>query len=88
DVGAKMYGAYWCPHCFDQKQLFGQVAYKDMPYIECAEDGKNNQAALCASEGIRQYPIWRVNGVELAGTQTLETLAEASGYTGSTDFVN
>ncbi|MEL6492221.1 MAG: vitamin K epoxide reductase family protein [Cyanobacteria bacterium J06621_3] len=88
DVGAKMYGAYWCPHCFDQKQLFGQVAYKDMPYIECADDGKNNQAALCASEGIRQYPIWRVNGVELAGTQTLETLAEASGYTGPTDFVN
>ena len=22
-VGAKMYGAFWCPHCQEQKQLFG-----------------------------------------------------------------
>ena len=41
DMGAKMYGAHWCPHCFDQKQLFGKEAKKYMPYIECAEDGVN-----------------------------------------------
>ncbi len=23
---AKFYGAFWCPHCHDQKQLFGQEA--------------------------------------------------------------
>src|SRR3989344_3569664 len=23
DNGAKMFGAYWCPHCSDQKKMFG-----------------------------------------------------------------
>ncbi|MFM7713642.1 MAG: hypothetical protein ACKO7A_13315, partial [Microcystis sp.] len=25
-IGAKEYGAFWCPHCYDQKQLFGKEA--------------------------------------------------------------
>lgn len=88
-VGAKMYGAYWCPHCFDQKQLFGQEAKKYMPYIECAEDGANSQTALCRSvTEITGFPTWEVNGQFLPGTQTLGTLAEASGYDGPTDFKN
>ena len=88
EVGAKMYGAFWCGHCFNQKQLFGKEAYTEIPYIECAQEGKNSQAALCTEEGIRSYPIWRINGTELAGVQSLETLAEVSGYTGPTDFIN
>jgi len=32
--GAKFYGAYWCPHCADQKAMFGQAAAL-LPYIEC-----------------------------------------------------
>lgn len=88
-VGAKMYGAYWCPHCFDQKQLFGQEAKKYMPYVECAEDGADSQTALCRSiPEITGFPTWEVNGEFLPGTQTLSTLAEASGYTGPTDFKN
>ena len=86
-VDAKMYGAHWCPHCFDQKQLFGQEAKKYMPYIECAEDGANSQTALCRSvPEVTGFPTWEVNGQFLAGTQTLETLASASGYQGPTDF--
>ncbi|HEY9888334.1 MAG TPA: hypothetical protein V6D02_08030, partial [Candidatus Obscuribacterales bacterium] len=23
--GATMYGAFWCPHCADQKELFGEA---------------------------------------------------------------
>ncbi|MEM9807821.1 MAG: vitamin K epoxide reductase family protein [Cyanobacteria bacterium P01_D01_bin.56] len=89
EVDAKMYGAYWCPHCFDQKQLFGQEAKKYMPYIECAEDGADSQTALCRSvPEITGFPTWEVNGEFLPGTQTLATLAEASGYTGPTDFKN
>ena len=88
-VDAKMYGAHWCPHCFDQKQLFGQEAKKYMPYIECAEDGANSQTALCRSvPEVTGFPTWEVNGQFLAGTQTLETLASASGYQGPTDFKN
>ncbi|MEM9978571.1 MAG: vitamin K epoxide reductase family protein [Cyanobacteria bacterium P01_D01_bin.2] len=89
DIDAKMYGAYWCPHCFDQKQLFGQEAKKYMPYVECAPDGSGSQTALCQSvPEVTGFPTWEVNGEFLAGTQTLMTLAEASGYQGPTDFKN
>ncbi len=89
EVGAKMYGAYWCPHCHDQKQLFGKEAYKKMPYVECAEDGLNSQTAVCKSiPEIKGFPTWQVNGEFLSGTQTLETLALASDYKGPSNFVN
>ena len=88
EVGAKMYGAYWCPHCHDQKQLFGKTAAKEIPYVECADDGANAKPAVCRAEGITSYPIWKVNGEELRGTQTLETLALASGYEGPSNFAN
>ncbi len=89
EVDAKMYGAYWCPHCHDQKQLFGKDAVKAMPYIECAPDGKNSQTAVCqAVPQLEGFPTWAVKGEFLSGTQSLETLALASGYTGPSDFVN
>ncbi len=89
EVGAKMYGAYWCPHCHDQKQLFGREATGKIPYVECAPDGKNAQPAVCqAVPEIEGYPTWAVNGQFLEGAQSLETLAQASGYGGPTDFLN
>jgi uncharacterized membrane protein len=96
-IGAKMYGAYWCPHCHDQKQLFGQEAVAAMTYVECAADGQNSQAATCqaiapdikAQTGQEfGFPTWEVNGRYLVGTQTLESLADASGYQGPRDFKN
>jgi uncharacterized membrane protein len=39
DAGAKMYGAFWCTHCYDQKQTFGKAAMADFPYVECYPDG-------------------------------------------------
>ncbi len=88
-IGAKMYGAYWCPHCHDQKQLFGKTAYREIPYVECAPDGKNSQTALCQSvPEVTGFPTWEVNGQFLSGSQSLQTLAEASGYEGPSDFVN
>ncbi len=89
NTGAKMYGAYWCPHCHDQKQLFGKEAVSKMPYVECAEDGLNSQTATCQSiPEIKGFPTWQVNGEFLSGTQTLGTLALASGYKGPSNFVN
>ena len=42
--GAKMYGAFWCSHCADQKEEFGSGA--DIPYVECFPDGfKTGQPA-------------------------------------------
>ena len=37
--GARMYGAFWCSHCYDQKQTFGQQAMPEFPYVECFPDG-------------------------------------------------
>ncbi|MGB3295684.1 MAG: vitamin K epoxide reductase family protein [Phormidesmis sp.] len=89
DTGAKMYGAYWCPHCHDQKQLFGKEATSKIPYVECAPDGKNSQTAVCqAVPELEGYPTWEMNGQFLEGAQSLDMLAQASGYEGPTDFVN
>ena len=38
-AGARMYGAFWCSHCFEQKQAFGKEAMADFPYVECYPDG-------------------------------------------------
>ena len=34
-----MYGAFWCSHCFEQKQTFGKEAMKEFPYVECFPSG-------------------------------------------------
>jgi len=51
--GAKMYGAYWCSHCFEQKQRLGAEAMRLIPYIECAKDGENSQTGLCKANKVR-----------------------------------
>lgn len=50
--GAKMYGAYWCSHCFEQKQRLGAEAMRLIPYIECAKDGENSQTGLCKANKV------------------------------------
>lgn len=77
--GAKMYGAYWCPHCAEQKELFADGA-KQLPYIECDRNGENPQAQLCADKGVQGYPTWEINGQLYPGTQSIDTLANLSGY--------
>lgn len=39
EAGAKMYGAFWCSHCLDQKQEFGKEAMSSFPYVECFPNG-------------------------------------------------
>lgn len=82
-TGAVMYSAYWCPHCHDQKQLFGKEASAKLKIIECAPDGQNNQAALCASKNIQGFPTWEIKGQLDSGQKTLAQLAALSGYKGS-----
>lgn len=87
-TGAKMYGAYWCSHCYEEKLVFGQPAVADLPYIECAPDGKNSQTAACKEAGVRAFPTWIVNGKIYEGTQTPQQLAEYSNYQGPKTFKN
>ena len=79
NTGAKMYGAYWCPHCARQKQLFGNAA-SYIPYIECDARGVNAQVNLCNTVGINAYPTWQINGDFYLGAQPLRRLAILSGF--------
>jgi uncharacterized membrane protein len=88
EQGAVMYGAYWCPHCFDQKLLFGKEAFAAVTYVECAEDATKvePEPAKCDAAGVQSYPAWKINGTLYPGARPLEELAELTGYTGSQDF--
>jgi uncharacterized membrane protein len=78
--GAKMYGASWCPHCIEQKELFGASA-KRLPYVECSPGGQGTrQAAVCAGAGIKLYPTWIINGQRYEETLTLTRLAELTAF--------
>jgi len=85
-TGAVMYSAYWCPHCHDQKEMFGKKAVSELVIIECAADGQNNQRSLCESKGISAYPSWEINGEIQSGVQSLKELADLSDYKGPRNF--
>ena len=77
---AKFYGASWCPHCNDQKKLFGSSA-KRLPYVECSPGGQRApQAPDCKEKNIQSYPTWIINGQRHTGVQPLDTLAQLSKF--------
>jgi glutaredoxin len=87
-VGAKMYGAFWCPYCQNQKQLFGQEAVAQLNYIECDPTGKNARPEVCQAKGIQGLPTWEIKGKFYEGTKSLEELANLSSYQGDRRFQN
>ncbi|GAA6621270.1 vitamin K epoxide reductase family protein [Scytonema sp. NUACC26] len=88
-VGTKEYVAWWCPHCHEQKQLFGKEAYKEINAIECDPQGqKNPRPDLCQAAGIQGFPTWQINGKLYPNVQPLEKLAQISGYKGPRNFKN
>ncbi len=80
--GAAMYSAYWCPHCHEQKELFGKQATAKLKVIECAPDGRNSQKALCDSKKIEGFPTWEIDGKLEVGVKPLAKLAQLSGFRG------
>ncbi len=85
-VGAKKFGAYWCPHCHEQKELFGEAAFAKIDYVECEAGAKDARPQLCAEAGIRSYPTWEIKGELYPGVRLLSELAELSDYQGDTNF--
>jgi len=74
--GVRMYGAYWCPHCADQKKLFAD-AFQYIKYTECAAGGPNADPAACDKAGVESYPTWTIpGGKTISGTQPLADLAK------------
>lgn len=75
DAGAKFYGAFWCPHCQEQKALFKKS--EKLPYIECSTPDGEGQNQICIDKGITGYPTWKfADGTELNGVQQFSALAE------------
>ncbi|MEM4282495.1 MAG: hypothetical protein QXU88_02595 [Candidatus Woesearchaeota archaeon] len=79
DSGVKMYGAYWCPHCQNQKAMFGE-SWKYINYVECAIPNERGQTKECTKAGIMAYPTWVFgDGSRVSGEQTFAQLASKSG---------
>lgn len=76
---AKMYGAYWCPHCADQKAMF-ESSFQYVPYVECGVPGSREEAPLCKDAGIKHFPTWQFADSERQeGTLSLQALATKTG---------
>lgn len=83
DQGAIFYGAFWCPHCQEQKKLFGS-SVKFLPYVECSTADASGQTKQCVDEKITSYPTWKLSdGTAIPNENgagvTLETLASKTG---------
>jgi hypothetical protein len=76
--GAKIYGAYWCPHCLDQKKEFGD-SWKYVTYVECSLPDNAGETQACIDAGIRGYPTWEfADGRRVSGKLSFEQLASYS----------
>lgn len=76
----KFYGASWCPHCAEQKKLFGS-SVKRLPYIECSPGGPQApQAEVCKNNNIQSYPTWVIDGQRRTGVLALDELAQLSKF--------
>jgi hypothetical protein len=79
--GAKMYGAWWCPHCLEQKEKF-RASFEFVPYVECGIKGQTTgQSQVCKDEKVAHYPTWQFppTGERVERIFTLEELSDRTG---------
>jgi hypothetical protein len=77
--GARMYGAWWCPHCADQKEEFG-YAFQYVDYVECSPEGKREVNDVCKRAGVAHFPTWQfADGSRTEGVLPLAQLGEKTG---------
>jgi hypothetical protein len=77
--GATFYGAFWCSHCNDQKDMFGD-AKKELPYVECSTADGRGQTPVCTAAKITGYPTWVFkDGSSESGALPFEELARKTG---------
>ncbi|CAN7033361.1 unnamed protein product [Brassica rapa subsp. trilocularis] len=76
-IGAKMYGAFWCSHCLEQKEMFGREAAKLLNYVECFPEGYKKGIKIfkaCSDARIEGFPTWMINGQVSKTSGSLLTL--------------
>ena len=81
ESGATFYGASRCPHCQQQKAIFG-ASVNRLPYVECSPGGRTAPPARsCVSAGVNTYPTWVfANGERVSEVLSTEELARRVGY--------
>ena len=73
-----MYGAFWCPHCQEQKEAFGE-SFQYVNYIECSNPDRSMNK-ICQDAEINGYPTWKFgDGVVLEGYVLMKDLSTRSG---------
>ncbi len=76
ESGAIFYGAFWCPHCLNQKAMFGSSS-KLLPYVECSTPDGKSQLPICVEASVTGYPTWQfTDGTRESGEVSLERLSE------------
>ena len=77
---AVMYGAFWCDHCREQKEMFG-AASEHITYVECGVIGNPRaQTQVCSTKQVKSYPTWEfADGERLKGRQSFQILAQKTG---------
>jgi hypothetical protein len=76
---ARMYGLSWCPHCAEQKEMFGS-SFQYISYVECGTKGAHDEEASCVQAGIKHFPTWEfASGWRQEGTLSLQLLSEKTG---------
>ena len=81
-----MYSAWYCSHCQNQKDLFGQDALKELTIVECANKGEFKFNDVCVNKQIEATPSWEIDNEIITGTTSLKELAELTSYDGNTNF--
>ena len=78
--GALMYGAWWCPHCAEQKESFG-FAFQYVTFTECGIEGQPHSVnEQCKNAGIKNFPTWQFgDGHREEGVLSLPDLSAKTG---------
>jgi Thioredoxin len=81
--GVKMYGAWWCSHCQEQKEMFAK-SFEYIPYVECGVKGDvHAKSQICKDENIHAFPTWQFppTGERVERVFSLQELSDRTGCT-------
>ncbi len=77
--GAKFYGAWWCPHCAEQKEIIGN-SMKYVNYIECSLPDRSDIYQVCKDADIKGFPTWIfADGTRESIVLSLNALSQKTG---------
>ena len=79
EKGVKMYGAFWCTHCQNQKKAFGS-SWQYVDFVECSTPDGKSQMGECSAAEIKGYPTWDFgNGTRREGEVSFSEIGKLSG---------